>query len=223
MKLHPLYLGRSLVAEKKPTRAVVGGCLILPRFCTIGVVTKLFAGKYRVETVRMHGWDYSNTGYYFITICTKDRVCWFGNIVDGEIRLSEIGEIVIDEWRKTERIRWDVKFDEWVVMPNHIHGIVIIINGCDANRCRDVARYVSTGENTMSRISPKPRSLSAIIRSFKSAATKRIHETGCKKFFWQARFHNHVIGNEKSLDRIRQYIVNNPRNWSKDRNNPGPI
>jgi len=181
-------------------------------------MTNLFAGKYRADSTRLPGWDYAQAGYYLVTICTKDRVCWFGDICDGEMRLSETGEIVADEWQKTARVRANVKLDEWVIMPNHIHGIVVIMGGCGINWRRDVARNVSTMENVMSKISPTPGSLSAVIRSFKSAATKRIREMGFRNFAWQSRFYDHIIRDERSLNQIRQYIVSNPKNWDEDRN-----
>ena len=86
----------------------------------------LYKDKYRVESARLKGWDYSAVGYYFVTICTRDRLCTLGNVVDGVMRLSPVGEIVAEEWQKTAQIRKNVTLDEWVVMPNHLHGIVII-------------------------------------------------------------------------------------------------
>ena len=122
--------------------------------------------------------------------------------------LSKIGEIVECEWERTCEIRENVELDEYVVMPDHFHGILII---CDSH-CRDVARNVSTG-NIMSRISPKSNSLSAIIRSFKSAVTKKCGEHGLY-FAWQSRFHEHIIRDEIELNQKRKYIFNNPLKWA---------
>ncbi len=140
--------------------------------------------------------------------------------------LSDVGKIVYEEWRRTEEVRENVKLDKWVVMPNHVHGILIIDNWREGNRraentvcSRDVARNVSTIKNKFSKISSKPNSLSVIVRSFKSAATKQIHESGFDTFAWQSRFHDRVIRDEEELNRIRDYIFLNPDNWEKDKEN----
>ena len=87
---------------------------------------KLFKNQYRVESTRLPGWDYGQAGYYFVTICTKDRVHYFGEVVSNDMQLSPIGEIAAQEWIKTEIIRPNVKLDEWVIMPNHMHMIAVI-------------------------------------------------------------------------------------------------
>jgi putative transposase len=201
------------------------------------VPMSLFRNKYRIESSRLPRWDYSSPGYYFVTICTWDRGCLFGEILDNEMRLNAYGRIVLDEWNKTGIQRSNIRLDDFIVMPNHIHGIIRILSTndyrCRSNR-RDVARNVSTinamkntpphGENdqikTMSTISPKSGSLSEIVRSFKSAATKRIN--GFRKSpgipVWQPRFYDHIIRNVRELFAIRQYIRNNPANWAHDRN-----
>jgi hypothetical protein len=88
----------------------------------------LFKGKYRVESTRLRGWDYASAGWYFVTLCTRNRECVWGEVVNGAVRLSPMGEIVAEEWRKTEQIRANVALDEWVIMPNHVHGIIVIKN-----------------------------------------------------------------------------------------------
>ena len=85
-----------------------------------------FRNRYCIKSARLEGYDYSASGGYFVTICTHDREYWFGEIVRGKMQLSEIGEIVADEWVKTEQIRSNVELDEWVIMPNHFHGIIMI-------------------------------------------------------------------------------------------------
>ncbi len=84
----------------------------------------LFKNKYRVESTRLKGWDYTAAGLYFVTICAKNRECFFGNVVNAEMRLSPIGEIVADEWQQTPQVRPYVELDEWIIMPNHVHGII---------------------------------------------------------------------------------------------------
>lgn len=88
----------------------------------------LYKNKYRIESTRCKNWDYTSNGYYFVTICTRNRECFFGDVVANQMDLSAIGEIAAEEWHKTEQIRPNVELDEWIVMPNHIHGIIIIKN-----------------------------------------------------------------------------------------------
>jgi REP element-mobilizing transposase RayT len=188
----------------------------------------LFRRKYRIESARLPGWDYAGYGWYFVTICTKDRKCVFGDIVNGKIHLSSIGKIVADEWQKTASIRSDVVLDEWVVMPNHIHGIVVIDGkgggtSVETRRRRvstDQQRRVSTDHAQPIPFRLQPRSLGAVINQFKSICTKRIWKAGFSDFSWQTRYYDHIIRNEQSLDRIRAYILRNPSCWKEDRNNP---
>ena len=206
---------------------------------------KLFRDRYRVESARLKGWDYSSNGYYFVTICTGNRRHYFGEITDGEMGLSEIGKIINNEWQKTGIIRKNVKLDEFVVMPNHIHGILGInaigvetprrgvstnvTNGYtndtngptnDTNGSTNVTNG-ATNETNKPIFCPKnwaPNTLGSIINQFKSISTKRIRAIGYKCFEWQARYHDHIIRDQQSLDRIRRYIINNPGNWQNDRN-----
>jgi len=176
----------------------------------------LFKNKYRIESTRLKGWDYSAAGYYFITICTKNRECILGELVGGDVCLSNIGEIVAEEWLKTPQIRLNVDLDEWVIMPNHFHGIIILkSDGNVETPCRAVEtprRGVSTGW--------KPDSLGSIVNQFKSVCTKRIWAMGYFDFVWQSRFYDHIIQDEASLQRIRRYISENPIKWAQDDNNP---
>ena len=174
----------------------------------------LYKNQYRIESARCPNWDYTSNGYYFVTICTHKRQCFFGNVVSAKMQLSDIGLIITKEWQKTSQIRPSVQLDRWVVMPNHLHGIIIINNPVETFR-----RNVSTNNNqNISQL--KPNSLGSIIGQFKSICTKQIRKIGFTDFRWQTRFHDHIIRDEESLQRIRQYIVNNPAKWELDRNNP---
>jgi putative transposase len=183
-----------------------------------------FQNKYRVPSARKPGYDYSCNGSYFITICTKNRECFFGKIVYGEMQYSKIGEIVRDEILKTPKIRKNVTIDEWIVMPNHIH--VIFILGDGINTDADVAttavslettrRVVSTPPNPTPTL--KPNSLGSIIGQIKSMVTKYVWKLGYHNFEWQPRFHDHIIRDNGELERIRKYIKNNPANWRNDEN-----
>jgi len=181
-----------------------------------------FKGRYRIESTRLRGWDYAGAGAYFVTICTKDRAPFFGDVVDGDVILSPIGQIVADEWQKTPQIRPYVSLDEWVVMPNHLHGI-IIITPVETPR-RGVSTTTSPPTPDDPTPNPKSRlragSLGAIVGQIKSTCTKRIWAAGFTDFAWQTRFYDHIVRDEPSLQRIREYIAGNPARWGKDRNNP---
>lgn len=187
-------------------------------------MSQLFRNKYRIPSARLVGWDYSRPGAYFVTICTRNRVCWFGGVKNGKMVLSDIGKIVHDEWAKTPKIRPNVKLDEFVVMPNHFHGILIIKNDdvrtIRPNVVETTCRVVSTKTATEPerKTTLKSNSLGSIIGQFKSVCTKRIRAVNDPEFQWQSRFHDHIIRNEPELFRIRQYIRNNPAKWERDRN-----
>ena len=182
-----------------------------------------FRGKYRIPSNRYKNWDYRNNGYYFITICTQNREHFFGKIVDDQMVLNELGEIVHTQWYASEKIRQNIFLDQFVIMPNHIHGIVIIDNNDNIGR-RDVWQNVSTQTTTnpknkfMAEISPSSNSLSMMIRQFKSAVTRHARQI-MPQFGWQRNYYDHIIRNEKSLEKIREYIFHNPAMWSRDRNN----
>ncbi len=187
-----------------------------------GDAMSLFQNKYRIESTRLRGWDYSREGLYFVTICTHDRAHFFGEISAGEMQLSPIGEIMAEEWQKTPQIRSNVELDAWVVMPNHLHGIVVITHQVQMPTVETARRVVSTNPNApTARL--QPHSLGAIIGQFKSVCTKRIWAAGFRYFAWQTRFYDHIIHDEKSLHKIREYIINNVGRWEQDKNNPGNI
>lgn len=184
-------------------------------------------GGNRRRSIRLQGYDYSRPGSYFITICTHNRECLFDTIVDGEMVLNEFGRIVSQEWVKTGEIRDEIKLDRWVIMPNHFHGIVWIkTTGNGISRCR---RGDRPGRGTARRAptveqfgKPVVGSLPTIVRAFKSAVTKRINQLrntpGMK--LWQRNYWEHIIRNDDELNRLRQYIMDNPMKWETDRENP---
>ena len=173
----------------------------------------LFQNKYRIETTRLKGWNYSSSGYYFITICTKNKKKYFGKINNGHIILTQIGEIVSKEWKKTEEFRNNVKLDFWTIMPNHIHGIVII----DKNVTQEIVETHSDASL------PLHDNLSNIVRGFKASVSKQVHEAGYLEFEWQSRYYDHIIRNENSLNKIRKYIKYNAIKWEYDRENLNEI
>jgi REP element-mobilizing transposase RayT len=157
------------------------------------------------RTIRLQGYDYTSAGLYFITICTHQRQCLFGEIVDGEMRLNEYGQIVSEEWMRSTDIRQEIDFDAWVIMPNHMHGIVVI-NPPDTTPPPVGAHGRAPLPCAPQRIGiayRKPRSLSSFVAGFKSATTKRInilrHAAGTP--VWQRNYYEHVIRDETSLQR----------------------
>jgi REP element-mobilizing transposase RayT len=288
-----------------------------------------FRDKYHRHSLRLPNRDYSAKGWYFVTICTYEKYCYFGEIVDRQMVLSPIGKIAQQFWQEIPQHSQNTYLDEYTIMPNHIHGIIAIdpdrnklddrINdivpygdvlcgdisygdvpcgdisygdvscgdiscgdipygdvSCGDIPCRDVPWNVPTldvisdvksniisgveldvisdvksniisgveldvisgiksdGESNtefdiesiedfpekMSKLSPKANSLSVIIRSYKSSVTRWCKQNNYDNFGWQSRFYEHIIRNDGSIDKIRQYIINNPSQWSIDRHNP---
>jgi len=177
----------------------------------------LYKNKYRVESARLKGWDYSSDGYYFITICTKARVCLFGDVIAGKMVLNDCGDIVEREWNKSFQIRSELFCDYFVIMPNHIHGIVIVAknDGGDALPCV-CTMDMDTGTGIAERM---PRSISSFVAGFKASATKQINEIRNSPGIpvWQSRFHDHIVRNEDELNRIQKYIIENPLKWELDK------
>lgn len=147
---------------------------------------------------RLHGFDYKQQGAYFLTICSYQRSCLFGRIVDFRVCESEVGRVISECWMNLGNIYGFVELDAFVVMPNHFHGILWI-----------------TGENTLK----KP--LSRIIAGFKAASTSRARSLGNSNIrIWQRNFYEHVIRSDKELLNVREYVANNPTNWANDPENP---
>jgi putative transposase len=170
----------------------------------------LYKGKYRIESARLPGWDYSSPGYYFLTVCTHDRGNLFGDIANGKMFLNEFGTIVQNEWENSFIIRRELLSDEFVVMPNHFHGIVRVVEiGNKTGVPVDVVEQPP-------RI--RPKSVSSFMAGVKSVVTKRINEIRKTPgaHVLQYQFHDHVVRNEQELISIRQYIQNNPVNWKQD-------
>ena len=206
----------------------------------------LFKSKYRIPSARLQTWDYANEGMYFITICTKNMECFFGEIVetpcmaslkkpdtvetqcvasnqkpDGQetpcmasLRATEIGKIAEMEWYKTVELRPDMNLEmaEFVVMPNHIHGIIAIgENEFNSVTRRDAMHRVSTNK-----FGPQKKNIASIIRGYKSAVTNYANKNNVS-FAWQPRFHDHVIRTIDEYAKISNYILNNPTKWLEDK------
>ena len=181
----------------------------------------LFNEKYRIKSKRMAGYDYSQLGHYSVTICTKNMIEYFGTVIRGKMILNKYGKIVNEQLKLTELIRDYVLLDEFIVMPNHIHVIVVI--NCNIFDYKNVETRsfasLQCCNEYRNKFGPQSHNLASIIRGFKSACTKQIHDMGLYDFAWQPNYYEHIIRDEKSLNNIREYIRNNPRDWISDRNN----
>jgi REP element-mobilizing transposase RayT len=190
--------------------------------------------KHQRRSIRLQGYDYSQPGAYFVTICTRNRESLFGEIVEGEMILNEYGQIVAGCWICLAKQYTYAELDEWVVMPNHLHGILAIVDDGRGMACRTPtgidreAPIIRRGDRlgrpyTPNRPhGPAPGSIGAIVGQFKSIATKRINAfrgiPGAP--VWQRNYYEHIIRNEDELNRLRQYILDNPVQWEMDENNP---
>jgi putative transposase len=167
------------------------------------------------RSLRLKGYDYRLAEGYFATICVKGGECLLGNVVEGEMVLSDLGRIVAEEWDATGNLREYVQLDAFVLMPNHLHGIIWLINETAVGATRASPLRAQHDQPR----GPTSASLGAVIGGFKSASTRRINrEKGTVgEVFWQRNYWERIIRNERELEAIRRYIWNNPANWKKDR------
>ena len=170
--------------------------------------------KHERKTTRLKDYDYSKNGFYFVTTCTKDRAEHFGEIKDEKMILNNFGDIVKQQWMWLEEEYSYVDTDEYAVMPNHFHGILIIDSEQVGN-----GRDRSLQDNPTKKI----KALSELIGAFKTTSSKLIHQSGLSIFHWQKSFYDHIIRNDKSLDQIRKYIHYNPLKWEYDPENQNEI
>ena len=182
--------------------------------------------KHHRRSIRLKDYDYSQAGMYFITIVTRGRECTFGEIIDGETRLSAWGNIVQQEWIRLSKRFPYLELDAFVVMPNHLHGIITIIENCSrgtGTNAVDSRKLTTPRAPTAERFGqPVVGSIPTIVRSYKSSVTQRIMGTmgGSRNTVWQRNYYERVVRNEDELNRMRQYIQDNPLNWETDRENP---
>ncbi|MBU4268345.1 MAG: transposase [Acidobacteria bacterium] len=163
--------------------------------------------------MRLHGWDYSSPGCYFVTICVKNKECFLADVVNGKVVPNEFGKIVESRWEWLRNQYRYLELDAFVVMPNHVHGLVKII-----------PNSVVTGRDlSLQTIVEKIKSLSDIIGAFKTTSSKDIHLAGFLNFYWQRSFYEKIIRFEQEANAVCQYIRNNSLNWEQDEENPGKI
>jgi REP element-mobilizing transposase RayT len=164
-------------------------------------------GKHHRRSIRLKGYDYSRAGMYFLTVCTQDRACLFGDVVDGEMQLNEAGRVAEQCWRGIPFHFPDTVLDAFVIMPNHVHGIVAV----GAKNFSPLRSPLRAGTS---------RTIGSVIRGFKIGVTKWMRQNGLIHEVWQRNYYEHIIRNDESLNRIRQYILDNPARWAMDRENP---
>ncbi len=168
--------------------------------------------RHHRRSIRLKGHDYAQPGAYFVTIVTCKRECLFGEVANGDIQLNRFGAIAFEEWERSRRIREELELDEFTVMPNHVHGILVI---------RSSVQTV-VGAQGLAPLRRPPRSLGTFVCGFKSAVTKRINAVRGTPGMcvWQRNYHDEIVHNDQDLYAARSYIRYNPRRWAYDRENP---
>ena len=206
-------------------------------------MSERFKEKYRIPSARLQNWDYGWNGIYFITICVAGREHYFGEITKGKIRMSEIGLLAERFWFEIPQHFPFILLDAFVVMPNHIHGILIIdkvdggrintniMKSVETRQCLVSEHCDNSGFNIETRQclvstdatpgqqrfrNPGKNNISSVIGSYKSVVARYAHRI-ISGFDWQAKFHDHIVRSDDSLKRLREYIQNNPANWRQDK------
>jgi REP element-mobilizing transposase RayT len=176
------------------------------------------------RSIRLPGYDYTQPGAYFVTLVTQNRLHLFGEIVDGEMRLNNLGQLACAQWLRLTRRFAAVELDEFVIMPNHLHGIIFLHDrtGTGSGNHMDESTNLAPRAPTTERFGvPIAGSIPTIIRSYKSSVTQRFQKI-CNTpgaILWQRNYYEHIICNDDDLRRIRDYICNNPLRWVLDREN----
>ncbi len=179
------------------------------------------------RSIRLKGYDYSRAGAYFVTICAQDKRCLFGDIVDGEMVLNDAGRMVQIVWDELPKYYPGIGTDTCQIMPNHIHGIIVIVG---ASPCACPGPSACPGTNGQPRGVAPTLALPDVVHRFKTMTTKR-YADGVKKNrwqpfprkLWQRNYYEHIIRDEDDLNNIREYITENPVKWEFDRENPNLV
>ena len=208
--------------------------------------------KHHRRSLRLKGYDYSQAGAYFVTVCAQDRACLFGDVVGDQMHVNDAGRILLSEWNTLPARFPAVELDVFCIMPNHIHGIIVIatvgahgngsgngIVGAGLVPAPTLATAAGSGATT--RVAPtvsdtrpitdagqaRLPTLGDIVGAFKSLTTDfyihGVKQSGWPAFrgrLWQRNYHEHIIRSDESLQRIRQYILDNPACWASDPENP---
>jgi REP element-mobilizing transposase RayT len=184
----------------------------------VGNSVKYDPEKHRRRSIRLREYDYTQARAYFVTVCSHKQRCIFGRVVDGEMLWTELGRVIAACWNEIPHHFLNARLDASVLMPNHVHAIIVIAR--EAVRARD--NVGATHASPLRPRGPKRQSVAAIAGSFKSASTKRINQMrGTPGLpLWQRNYHEHVVRNEHGMKRIREYILTNPVGWTLDPENP---
>ena len=191
--------------------------------------------KHHRRSIRIQGYDYSKAGAYYFTICCHKKQCLLGEIVSGVMHPNPIGETVEAIWNNLPRHFPFIELDAFVLMPNHVHGIILITENQFNFRGEAFEQIVSDSQPEYSTLNTSPSfsdnstlphgtqsgSLGAIVQNFKSVATRRVNRlTRNKGTVWQRNYYEQIIRDEKAYENIRRYIVENPLRWDEDEENP---
>ncbi len=172
-------------------------------------------GEPRRRSIRLLGYDYSTPGAYFITACIQNRLLLFGQVVNNKMAANRLGAVVEDCWAKLPDHYDNVALDAFILMPNHVHGVIII---------KDETTGVGAGLKPAlpAAAASRRHGVPEIVRAFKTFSPRRFNEirASASTHIWQRGFYDHVIRGEGELDRVRTYIMDNPRKWSEDADNP---
>jgi len=174
--------------------------------------------KHHRRSVRLKGYDYAQVGAYFVTICTYQRECLFGEVVEGEMRVNSHGAIVQRCWSDLPRHYPYVELDAFAVMPNHVHGIVVLTGF-------PILANVGAGLRPAPTSASRPHPLSEIVRAFKSFSSRHVNRLRNTPGLplWQRNYYEHVIRDEQELHTLRQYVADNPLQWALDQENPARV
>jgi putative transposase len=180
---------------------------------------KKYQNKYRIESARLKNWDYGSNGAYFVTICTKNREHYFGEIENKKMILSELGKVAYEFWEEIPNHFPFVELGNFVIMPNHLHGILIIDKNAVVQTRLIASQPLITSQPGGITGNHNPMfhdNISRIIRWYKGRCSFETRKTHTD-FGWQSRFHDHIIRNDSSFNRIQNYIETNPENWKEDK------
>lgn len=175
-------------------------------------MTYNFCEMYLNKSIRLKGFDYSSSAAYFVTICTRNRECILGEIIDGIMNLNEMGKIAYKVWDGIQSHFKKVELGCYVIMPNHVHGVIKILDEDSVGR-----RYIC---DLQEGINLKYQKLPVIISNYKAEVTRQIHKKYPEsKFRWQPSYHDRIIRSERELANIQRYVVYNPVKWDEDPEN----
>jgi len=183
-------------------------------------------GIHHRRSIRLKGYDYSKPGAYYITVCTQNRICLLGDVKDGKMILNKFGEAIIEKWYNIQKHFQFVRLDEFCTMPNHIHGILFIMESYVGAK-HSKKNIIEEPFQNASPLHDRPKgtksgSLSSIMQNYISITTRKINQirkTPGEKL-WQRNFYERIIRDDNELNKIREYIIYNPQKWDLDRNNP---